>query len=127
MIRASSCRRQASAAATRSRPLTALSPAVPRPARLQPPAHQYPNHTRALMIMARPLRTVGHLRYFPAEISWDSEGPPRPGDRAVVTITVTDDEASAFLDGGQSFTLWSGGDVGHGTISRRVFTGNSPS
>ena len=111
----------------RYRALIALNPAVPRPAGPQSPARQYLSHTRTLMVVARPLRNVGRLRYFPAEICWDSDGPLRPGDRAEVTITVTDDEASAFFDAGQSFTLWSGGDVGHGTISRRVFTGNSPS
>jgi hypothetical protein len=110
----------------RFRALITLDPAAPRPATLHPPARQYPNHTHALMIQAHDLRT-GYIRYFPAELCSDSEQPLHPGDRAVVTITVTDDEASAFFGAGQRFTLWSGGDVGHGTISRRVFTDNSPS
>lgn len=111
----------------RFRALITLDRAEPRPSALRPPARQYPNHTRALMIEARPLRGIGGSRYFPAELSWDSERPLHPGDRAVVTITVTDGEARAFFDAGQRFTIWSGGDVGHGVISRRVFTGNSPS
>ncbi len=45
----------------------------------------------------------------------------------MVTVTVTDDEAGEFFEAGQRFTLWSGGDVGHGTISRRVFTEYGPS
>jgi hypothetical protein len=27
---------------------------------------------------------------------------------------------------GQRFTLWSGGDIGHGTVTREVFTEYSP-
>jgi len=79
------------------------------------------------MIRARPLRNAGSSRIFPAELCRGSEEPLHPGDRAEVTIAVTDDEARAFFDAGQRFTLWSGGEVGHGTISRRVFTENSPS
>jgi hypothetical protein len=111
----------------RFRALITLDPAEPCPAGLHPPAQQYPNHTHALMIRVRSLRSTGSIRYFPAEICWDSERPLRPGDHAVVTITVTDDEASAFFDAGQRFALWSGGDVGHGTISRKVYTDYSPS
>jgi hypothetical protein len=46
---------------------------------------------------------------------------------AVVTITVTGDEAAACLGAGQRFTLWSGGDVGQGIISRRAWTEHGPS
>jgi hypothetical protein len=110
----------------RFRALIMLDPAAPRPAALHPPAGQYPNHTHGLMIQAHSPQT-GLARYFPAELCWDSEQPLHPGDRAVVTITVTDDEAGAFFGAGQRFTLWSGGDVGRGVVSRRVFTDNSPS
>lgn len=110
----------------RFRALIALDASGPRHAGLRPAAQQYANHTHALMILARPLRNAAAARYFPAEICWDNEGPLRPGDHAEVTITVTDDEAGAFFDAGQRFTLWSGGDIGHGTISRRVFTDNGP-
>jgi hypothetical protein len=44
-----------------------------------------------------------------------------------VTVTVTDDDADGYFDAGQEFTLRSGGEVGHGTVARRVFTDNSPS
>jgi hypothetical protein len=56
----------------------------------------------------------------------DDEAPPRPGDRVLVTARVTDDHADQYLDAGQRFTLWSGGEVGHGIVYRRVFTGHSP-
>ena len=111
----------------RFRAIITLDPAEPRPATLHPPALEYPNPTRALVVRARPLRNAGSIRYFPAEICWDSEQPLHPGDRATVTITVTDDEASAYLDTGQRFALWSGGDVGHGIIARKVYTRYSPS
>lgn len=104
-----------------------LDPVAARQATLHPPARQYPNHTRALMIRIRPLRNAGSTRHFPAEICWDSEQPLHPGDHAVVTIAVTDDDANGFFAAGQHFTLWSGGDVGHGVISRRVYTDHCPS
>lgn len=95
-----------------------------RPSR--PAALGYLNHTHALMVQAPRLHSPGGTRIFPAEICWDDEQPLRPGDHAEVTITVTDDEAPEFLDAGQRFTLWAGDDVGHGTITRRVFTEYGP-
>jgi len=80
------------------------------------------------MILARPLRAdAGPARILPAEIWWDGDEPLRPGVRAVVTARVCDDHADAFLGAGQQFTLWSGGDVGHGIVYRRVFTDYGPS
>jgi hypothetical protein len=112
----------------RFRALIALDPVDPRPGTLRPPARQYRNHTRALMILARPLSAgAGPGRCLPTEMWWDSEEPLHPGDHALVTARVTDDEAEAFLDAGQRFALWSGGNVGHGTIYRRVFTDYGPS
>ena len=114
----------------RFRALIALDPAGTRsmlPSRpMRRPGQCYLNHTHALMVQAARLRSPGRTRIFPAEICWDDEEPLYPGDRAEVTITVIDDEAPDFLDGGQRFTLWSGGDVGHGTITRRVFTEYGP-
>jgi len=109
------------------RAVITLDPTVPRPAAQHPPAREYLNHTRALVVRARPLRNAGSVRYFPAEICWDSGQPLHPGDRAWVTVTVTDEDAGAYFDAGQSFILWSGGDVGHGIIARKVYTRYSPS
>jgi hypothetical protein len=112
----------------RFRALITLDPVEPRPGDLHPPARQYPSHTRALMILARPLRAgPGPARPLPAEIWWDGEEPLRPGDHATVTARVSDDHADDFLDAGQRFTLWSGGEVGHGAVYRRVFTDYGPS
>lgn len=112
----------------RFRALITLDPVEPRSGGLHRPPRQYPNHTRALVIMARPLRDdTGAARPLPAEIWWDGDEPLRPGDHAVVTAMVSDEQADAFLGAGQRFTLWSGGVVGHGTVSRRVFTDYGPS
>lgn len=65
--------------------------------------------------------------YFPCEMTWDDEERTlRGGDHALVTITVTDEHAPEFLDAGQHFTMWSGTEVGHGVISRRVYFSSSP-
>lgn len=90
-------------------------------------AVEYLSHTRTLMVRAECLSRPGHCRCFTCELSWDDdEVPLHPGDRHEVTITVTDDEASAFLGAGQRITLWRGAEVGHGTISRQVFTEYGP-
>jgi|SRR5215469_5272033 len=81
---------------------------------------QYANHTHALMVRAQSLASPGYTRCFPAELSWDAEGPLHPGDRAEVTIAMTDDEVPAFFGAGQQFSLWDGAEIGHGTISRRL-------
>jgi hypothetical protein len=88
---------------------------------------QYFNPTRALMLRTESREKPGVYRSFSAELSWDEDGPLRPGDRHVVTVTLTDDDAMVFFCAGQRFTLWSGVEVGHGTISRRVFTVYGPS
>ena len=105
----------------RYRALIALD-AVP----LRPGGGEYHNHTHRLMVHAHGVSEPDHIRYFPAELSWDDERILHPGDRAEVTITMTDDEADAFFGAGQRFSLWSGRDVGHGMISRRVFNEYGP-
>jgi len=112
----------------RFRALVTLDEVRPRAGALHPAAREYPGHTRALMIRAEPLRAgVGPARCLATELWRDDDEPLRAGDRAVVTIRVSDDQADAFLDGGQQFTLWSGGEVGHGIVYRRVFTDYGPS
>jgi hypothetical protein len=97
-----------------------------RRAPLAPVPRQYSNHTHALMVRARCLDRPAYARCFPAELSWDDEQPLHPGDRAEVTITMVDDEAPAFFGAGQRFSLWDGADIGHGTVSRQVFTEYGP-
>jgi len=93
--------------------------------KLGPADRQYPSGTRALMVHAQRIdRPSGH-KYFPATITQDNLQPLQAGDHAVVTITVTDDEAPSYLAPGQHFTIW-GASTGHGIISRRVFTDSGP-
>jgi hypothetical protein len=66
-------------------------------------------------------------RYFPATIYRTDDQRLEPGGKGViVTIEIPDDEACDFLGPGQPITLWHGGDVGHGVISRRVFFTSMP-
>jgi hypothetical protein len=112
----------------RYRALIALDsePAKPDTRHVLPVPRQYVNHTHALMIRACCLTRPGYTRCFPAELCWDDEQPLHPGDHAEVTITMTDDEAPEFFGSGQRFTLWNGADIGHGTISRRVYSEYGP-
>lgn len=89
-------------------------------------AREYPSGTRKLMVHASRIGQPSFDKYFPAAISNDQERPMRPGDEAVVTITVSDDDALCYLAPGRPFTLW-GSSTGHGVISRRVFTASGPS
>lgn len=90
-------------------------------------SREYPNHTRALMVEVHCPGPPGSVRIFPAQICRDSDEPLRPGDRTVVTLTMTDDDAGTFFHAGQQFRLWSGRVVGHGTISRKVYSEYTPS
>lgn len=78
------------------------------------------------MVCARHAGQPSHSKYFAAAISRDDGQPLCPGQRQVVTVTITDDEAPLFLAPGSPFTIWGGGS-GHGVVSRRVFTGSGPS
>jgi hypothetical protein len=112
---------------SRFRALVSLDPVAASSGTLHPRAREYPSHTRALVILARPLRSgLGPARYLRTELWQDDETPFRAGDRAFVTVRVTDDRADDFLGAGQRFALWSGGEVGHGTICRKVFTDYGP-
>jgi hypothetical protein len=86
------------------------------------PVTQAAAETHSVMVHASRPDLPGSDRYFPAVIVRDDEQLLSPGDsRVVVTISVPDDEASEFFSAGRSFALWNGRDVGHGTVSRRVF------
>lgn len=91
------------------------------------PAREYPSGTHHVMVRARrPGRPVEE-RCFQAVITRVDQQSLRPGDHAGVTIAVPDEDAGEFFADGQRFTLWHGSDIGHGVVSRRVFTSGSPS
>jgi hypothetical protein len=87
---------------------------------------QYSSGTRALIVHARRLDRPSRDKFFPATICRDAGLPLHPGERTVVTITVTDDEAPSYFGPGQVFTLW-GASGGYGVVSRRVYTDFGPS
>jgi hypothetical protein len=89
------------------------------------PGEDRPSSTERLMVHARRLDEPAVGRYLPALITADGGQPLEPGKSQIATITVTDDEALAYLGPGQAFTLW-GHSCGRGTISRRVFTDQGP-
>jgi hypothetical protein len=85
-------------------------------------AQQYVSPTHALMLRAARLRHPSQQRFFSAEIAWDDQQPLRAGDRAVVTITLADEDTELFFAAGQRFTLWNGDNIGYGIISRQIST-----
>ena len=91
------------------------------------PARQYSSGTRGLMVHTRRPGDTGGDMFFPAVITRDDEKPLQPGTNTVVTITLTSYGAEAPLEAGQSFAVWNGDDVGHGVISRQVYTAFGPS
>lgn len=105
----------------RFRALIALDAAVPGRG-----VGHYTSPTHALMLRAACLRPPAHHRLFRAKICWADHHALKPGDRAVVTITVADDDAEMFFAAGQRFTIWNGGDIGQGTISRQIFAPPDP-
>lgn len=96
------------------------------PAEASAPGRAFHSGTRALTVHAHRIGQPGCDKYIPAMLTWDDQRDLQPGDHAVVTITVVDQEAPEFLAAGQPFTLWGGG-TGHGIISRQVFTDGTPS
>jgi hypothetical protein len=91
------------------------------------PAAGYPSGTHHVMVHAHRPGRPGGEKYFEAVITRDDGQPLRPGEQAVVTITVPDLDAEALLAAGERFALWHGSDIGHGVVSRQVFTPGSPS
>jgi hypothetical protein len=92
-----------------------------------PSAREYASGTRALLVHGTRNGEPGTGKFFPVMMTWDHEEDPlRPGDRAVVTVTIADAEAPAYLAAGQHFGLWGAGG-GPGVISRQVYTAAGPS
>ena len=58
---------------------------------------------------------------FSALVEAEEEGPFRPGEpQIMVTLRVVGDDAADYLDIGSRFSLWLGGDVGQGVVTRRL-------
>ena len=101
----------------RFRALVTMDPSAP-----EVPASHYACGGHRVMLHAHPPGWPGAGRYFPAALCRDDETPLQPGDHAEVSVAVADDQPGCFFQAGQRFTVWAGGDIGHGVISRRLFT-----
>jgi hypothetical protein len=44
-----------------------------------------------------------------------------PQDHLIVTIQLVGDELREYFDVGDPFSLWLGGDIGRGIVTRRLF------
>lgn len=80
-----------------------------------------PVETRSLMVRLPHPDLPGAGDFMPAVITRDDGRRLRPGDRhVIVRISVPRGEATGTISAGTRFALWSGTDVGHGTVLRRV-------
>ena len=104
----------------RFRAVITLDPAA------EPAAGEYSSGTRALLIRDIRVGDPSTGQFFQAMMTWDEENPLRPGDHAVVTLTIADSDARACLAAGQHFTLW-GACPGRGVVTRQVYTAAGPS
>ena len=86
------------------------------------PGRQYLSGVPGLVLHAPSGRPPARHQYFPAVLYTDDSRPLRPGDHgAAVVVSVPDDDAAAFFQPGQHFTVWDGRDIGHGTVGERLF------
>jgi hypothetical protein len=60
-------------------------------------------------------------RLFSALVSPGQDTVPGDEWHVVLTVTVLGDGAAECLAAGSDFTLWRGGDIGRGVVTRRVF------
>jgi len=58
---------------------------------------------------------------FSALVDGEDDGPFRAGSpQIMVTLRVVGEDVSDYLGIGSHFSLWSGGDVGRGVVTRRL-------
>lgn len=83
---------------------------------------RYPSGVPGLMVRVPSCQRPTQEKYFPAVVYTDDDRPLRPGDKGVpVMVSVPDDDASAYFQCGQHFTVWDGADIGRGTVAQRLF------
>lgn len=62
-----------------------------------------------------------HSQVFRVLVDSEDDGPFRPGgSHIMVTLRVVGDDVSDYLQIGSHFSLWLGGDVGQGVVTRRL-------
>jgi hypothetical protein len=66
---------------------------------------------------------TGHSQIFSALVSCEDEAPFRPnGHQIVATLRLAGDDITDYFHIGGHFDLWLGCEVGHGIVTRRLFT-----
>lgn len=81
-----------------------------------------PCQTRCLVVRGRHHDTRVS-KIFSSVVATQDDRPLCPGDACVpVTMQLNGDDAREYFGPGEHFTLWLGTDVGHGVVSRRMFT-----
>jgi hypothetical protein len=77
---------------------------------------------RRMVLRGRNSET-GHSQIFSALVSCEDEAPFRPhGHQMLVTLRLAGDDVTDYFESGGHFDLWLGSDVGHGIVTRRLFT-----
>ena len=65
----------------------------------------------------------GESHMFTTLVSCDDNEPVAPGSpHTLATLRLTSDDVDGCLGSGSHFSLWLGGNVGEGIITRRLFT-----
>lgn len=81
-----------------------------------------PRQSRCLVVRAHH-HASRVSKLFSCVVTTRDDQPLCPGDAHVpVTMQLNGDDALEYFGPGEHFTLWLGGDVGHGVVSRRMFT-----
>jgi hypothetical protein len=73
------------------------------------------------MVVRAHHRETHASRFFSALVSASADGLPPVDSQVTVTMVVLGDDTGDYLAPGDDFSLWRGGEVGHGVITRRIF------
>ncbi len=81
-----------------------------------------PAETRCLVLRAQQ-RGTHRSKLFSSVVTTMDDRPLAAGDRCrMVTMQVNGDDAREYVGPGEHFDLWFGTDIGHGVVSRQMFT-----
>ena len=79
-----------------------------------------PGQARRMTVRGRHHQT-GRSQFFSAMLARNDQATPARKDAAIlVTITITAEHAAGYFRPGSAFALWRDGDIGHGTVTRRL-------
>jgi hypothetical protein len=73
------------------------------------------------MVLRAKSSETHRTQIFSALVDGEDDGPFRPGKpQVMVILRVIGDDVCDYLGIGSHFSLWSGGDVGQGVVTRRL-------